>query len=97
MEQMKIDFNKPIVHSENNNHSQRIFDENADRFRGQCKVLMKAFLRGERLTAFTAMQKYHIGDIRRRVKDLRDNYGVECIKDELLEGRFKEWYIEKSS
>ena len=95
MKQMSIDFTKPVVHSENNNDSQKLFEENESRFRGQCKTVMKALLRGEKLTVVSAMQKYKIGDLRRRIKDLRDNYNVKCIKENLLENRFKEWYIDK--
>ena len=97
MSQMSIDFNKPVVHSENNNDSQKLFDENESRFRGQCNTVMKALLRGERLTVVSAMQYYKIGDLRRRIKDLRDNYDVKCIEENLLDNRFKEWYITKNS
>jgi translation initiation factor 1 (eIF-1/SUI1) len=95
MSQQQINFNRPIVHSENNNDSQRLFEKNEKRFRGQCKIIMDAFRRGERLTVVKAMQKYRIGDLRRRIKDLKDNYGVDNIKSEMIGHGFKEWYLKQ--
>lgn len=91
--QTSIDFTKPITHSENNPDSQKQFEENETRFRGQCKTIMEAFKRGERLTTMSAMIEYKIGDLRRRLKDLRDNYNVDYIQEETLKGGYKEWFI----
>lgn len=93
--QTSIDFSKPIIHRENNNTSQKSFEENEPKFRGQCKTIMEAFKRGERLSTFKAMTEYKIGDLRRRIKDLKDNYGVTNIVDETMSGGFKEWYLQK--
>ena len=57
---------------------------------------MEAFLRGEKLTTTTALIKYGIGDLRRRIKDLKDNYGVVGIEDKLTNGRFKEWHLNRA-
>jgi len=92
-EQQQINFDKPIVHSENNNDSQKLFEKNEKRFRGQCKTIMDAFKRGEKLTVVKAMQKYRIGDLRRRIKDLKDNYEVKNIKSRMIGHGFKEWYL----
>lgn len=91
--QREIDFNNPIVHSENNPESQAIFDENEPKFRGQCKTIMEAFKRGEKLTTTKALIKYGIGDLRRRIKDLKDNYNVDTINEEKLKGGYKQWFI----
>ena len=57
---------------------------------------MDAFLRGEKLTTATALIKYGVGDLRRRIKDLKDNYGVVGIEDNMIGNGFKEWYLNKS-
>lgn len=93
MEQLAIDFTKPIIHSENNPDSQKQFEENETRFRGQCKTIMEAFKRGERLSTKIALLEYGIGDLRRRIKDLKDIYGVHNIIDETKSGGFKVWYL----
>ena len=94
MQQLEIDFTMPIEHIENNPFSQKLFEGNMENFKGQCKTIMEALLRGERLTTTSALLNYGIGDLRRRIKDLKDNYQVKCIKERLREKRFKEWYIE---
>ena len=91
--QTSIDFTKPIIHNENNLESQLDFLEREVEFRGQCKTIMDAFLKGERLTTKVALLEYGIGDLRRRIKDLKDNYGVENIIDEKVSGGYKVWYL----
>ena len=95
--QAEIDFTQPIIHRENNLTSQRNFEANEPRFRGQCKTIMDAFKRGERLTTLSAMVNYKIGDLRRRIKDLKDNYNVKGIMDETKKGGFKEWHLKNIS
>lgn len=94
--QTRIDFTKPITHRENNSLSQALFEANEQTFRGQCKTIMEAFIRGEKLTTTKALLKYGIGDLRRRIKDLKDSYGVVGLEFELVDGRFKEWSLNKS-
>lgn len=93
--QQTIDFSKPIVHFENNLESQLDFMERETEFRGQCKTIMDAFIKGERLSTKTALINYGIGDLRRRIKDLRDNYGVQNIGEEKKSGGFKVWFLIK--
>jgi len=96
--QLQIDFNTtvdmsaPLVHNENNFESQKIFDGNIEHFTKQCKIVYEAFLRGERLTTTKALLDYGIGDLRRRVKDLIDIYGVP-VQKETKEGKYKEYFI----
>lgn len=92
--QKQIDFTKPIYRRENNSISQAVLDMNETHFRGQCKIIMEAFLRGEKLTTTSALLNYKIGDLRRRIKDLKDSYNVTQIKSCLVDGRFKQWWIE---
>lgn len=92
-----INFIKPIFHMENNSESQTSFEENEPKFRGQCKTIMNAFKRGEKLTTRTALIVYNIGDLRRRIKDLKDNYGVDNIASMKMSGGFKKWYLKTES
>ena len=93
--QTEIDFTKPLTHRENNAESQAIFDGNVDHFSKQCKLVYKLFKSGVRLTVYSALVEYGIGDLRRRVKDLKDVYKVSGIKSQYINGRCKEWWIEK--
>jgi hypothetical protein len=89
------DFTREISHKENNKESQEHFKENEKHFSNQCKKVYEAFLRGERLTTVSALLKYQIGDLRRRVKDLKDYHKIN-VKDEWVkvnESRFKEYYV----
>jgi hypothetical protein len=75
---------------ENNPESTKILRANEKHFSNQCLVLLEAFKRGEVLTVKDGF-RYNIGDLRARVRDLR-KAGVE-IKDELLEGRYKKYFL----
>ena len=91
-----IDFTKPIPHKENNPESQDHFQGQMKKFSSQCKTVYDALLRGEKLTTLTAMVGYGIGDLRRRIKDLKDIHKIN-IKDRWVTkngSRFKEFYVE---
>jgi len=89
--QLQIDFST-LSHQENNIESQRHFDENKDKFSKQCKIVYEALLRGERLTTAKALIEYGIGDLRRRIKDLKDIWSVP-IQSKYIEGNYKEYFI----
>ena len=87
--QTEMNFNLSQVH--NNPESQKIFDDNKPTFSKQCTTILEALRRGERLTVRDCMLKYNIGDPRARFRDLiKSNVPV---KSELLEGRFKVYYL----
>jgi hypothetical protein len=90
--QLQIDFTQPIVHHENNRESQLHFEANRDRFSAQCKIAFDAMMQGERLTTAKALIEYGIGDLRRRVKDLKDMWGVP-VQSVIIHGKFKEYFI----
>ncbi|MDI9256355.1 helix-turn-helix domain-containing protein [Flavobacterium sedimenticola] len=90
--QYSIDFTVAPLHHENNLESQKIYEANKDRFSNQCRIVYEAMLRGERLTTTSALLQYGIGDLRRRVKDLKDEYGVP-VQSELTDNRFKEYFL----
>ena len=69
--QPKIDFSE-LQHIENKISNQEHFEANKDKFSNQCKLVYEALLRGEKLTTTTALITYRIGDLRRRIKDLKD-------------------------
>jgi hypothetical protein len=91
--QITIEQQFQIHERENNSDSELILKANKERFSNQCNIVYEALQRGERLTTASALLKYGIGDLRRRVKDLVDYHGIE-VKSELIEGRFKEYFIE---
>jgi len=98
MEQLTLDFTKPLNHRENNYDSQMHFEEHKQHFSNQCKKVYKALLDGERLTTAKALLKYGIGDLRRRVKDLKDMWDVPIQDDYALDEngqktRYKEYYL----
>jgi DNA modification methylase len=88
MIQQEIDWTQ---RTENNLESQRILYENKDKINRQCRIVLDALLRGERLTVRDAMLRLQIGDLRRRCADLRE-HGI-AVKSNLLEKRFKEYYL----
>lgn len=86
--ELNINFNR----IENNAESNAILQSNKTHLSKQCKMLLDALMRGEHLTTAEALIFYGIGDMRRRVKDLRDA-GYQ-IKDSLQKNRYKKYYIE---
>lgn len=89
MKQSEFDFN--VLINQNNQESENILLANEKHLAGQCKTLFEALKRGERLTTADGLLKYHIGDLRSTVRHLR-NAGIE-VKDRLLNGRFKEYFL----
>jgi len=91
------DFTKKIIHIENNQDSQKFFEKNTKHFTKQCRTLLRAYLRGERLTTLSAIVNYGIGDLRRRHKDLIDDYKVPCTSRWIKGKRCKEYFIDLDS
>jgi hypothetical protein len=92
--QLALDF---IHREENNYHSRKHLEENRGKFNGQCQLVYNLLRSGIRLTMKSAINEYGIGDIRRRIKDLRDICGVEDIKDRWVKvegkNKWKEYFI----
>lgn len=93
MPQLAIDFTARI---ENNIQSQSILNQNKDKLNNQCQIVLDLLMKGERLTVRDAMIHYGIGDLRRRVKDLKDAAGIS-INSNTLPGGFKEYFIKTVS
>ena len=89
--QPKIDFSQ-LEHIENKISNQEHFEANKDKFSNQCKLVYEALLRGEKLTTTKALIEYGIGDLRRRIKDLKDTWNVP-ISDQYVKGKFKEYFL----
>ena len=83
---------KEYAHTENNLESQEHFDNNRDKFSNQCKIVYDALMSGERLTTTTALLKYGVGDLRRRIKDLKDYWNIP-IQSKFIKGKFKEYFM----
>lgn len=88
---LELDFNQ-LEHIENKVSNQEHFERNKEKFSKQCKIVYEALLRGERLTTTKALLSYQIGDLRRRIKDLKDIWNVP-VQDMYVEGKFKEYYL----
>lgn len=86
--ELNINFNR----IENNQESNQILQENKKHLAKQCQILLEALMRGEHLTTAEGLVLYGIGDMRRRIKDLRD--AGYTIKDSLQKNRFKKYFIE---
>lgn len=92
---------KPIdgVHGkENNKESQEHLEANAQKFGEKCQKVYDILQSGVRLTVLSAMTTYHISSLPRRIKDLRDMWGVTTIVDEWIEDKdgnnyIKQWYM----
>ena len=93
MRQRKIDFEQPINRKENNAESQRVLRDQNKKLRGQCKIVFDALCRGEVMTVFSATVDYRIGDLRRRIKDLKDTHQVVNIKSKWTSSGVKSWYM----
>lgn len=85
-----------INHIENLPENQKHFQKHKKHYSKQCVIVLQALQRGERLTTLTALMKYRIGDLRRRIKDLKDYHQID-IKSSFVPGtRFKEYYISQN-
>ena len=87
--QAEINF---TVHTrENNSFSEQILFDQYERLSNQCRIVYNALKEGKKLTVRDAMLNFGIGDLRRRVADLRES-GIE-VKSNLLQNRFKEYFL----
>jgi hypothetical protein len=88
-----IKLNKKFYnHIENKVENQQQFDKNKIGLSKQCQIVYDALLRGEKLTTSNALIQYGIGDLRRRIKDLKDIWNIP-VKDHYVKGKFKEYFL----
>lgn len=87
-----------IHQHENNADSKRHLKENEEKFSNQCKKVLSLLRQGVVLTSRSAMIEHDIGDVHRRIGELRES-GVEGIvdewvlDDEVKKTRFKKWFM----
>jgi hypothetical protein len=91
MNQQEINFDE-LFHYENKISNQEHFERNKEKFSNQCRIVYEALLKGERLTTTKALIDYKIGDLRRRIKDLKDIWNVP-VESQLVEGHYKEYFL----
>lgn len=91
----------PVIHQrENNEESQALLREVKVKLSEQCHAIFLHLMSGASLTTTSALYPgvpteggwLHIGDLRRRIKDLKDHNGV-AVSCELMPGGFKRWYM----
>ena len=91
MIQQELDF---VTRTQNSEANQIILEVNKVHLNKQCRLLLDLFNSGRVITVRSAMD-YGIGDARARVRDLiHAGYNV---KSQLIEGRFKKYWIEKTN
>ena len=94
--------NLEIHQAENNSDSQSFVNENADKIRESCMMVLKLLRQGVRLTVKLAISRYDISSLPRRIKDLREMNGIADIKDKWIykikNGKrvrnYKVWYVD---
>lgn len=95
--QFTLDFD---IHArENNPISQAHLDENRHLFTKSCLLVLEALVRGEVLTTDNAKSIADTRSLPRRIKDLRDDFGLSISDDwVLIDGRkshLKWWMSDK--
>lgn len=76
---------------ENNPESQDIKDDNIEHLAKQDKLVLQLLQQGIKLDVTKALIEYKIGDLRRRIKTLRDaGYKIQDIKQYK---RFKTYFL----
>jgi hypothetical protein len=95
---MKPKKHKNLVHKkENNPDSKRHLRENLSQFNNQCRLVLSLLKRGFILTQKKAMIEYSIGDLHRRILDLKEA-GYDISDKWVREGKitkYKLWYMTK--
>lgn len=95
------DFTRVNHRYENNPESQKNLEENEQKFVGQCAIVLSLLRKGIVLSGYIAMTQYRIGHLPRRIKDLKDNGGIE-IEDQFQTdsqgkvNRNKIWFIREA-
>ena len=76
---------------ENNSESQEIKNDNVNHLAKQDKLVLQLLQQGLRLDVHLALTQYKIGDLRRRIKTLRDaGYKIQDVKQYK---RFKIYFL----
>lgn len=91
IQQAEIDF---LHVRENNPESEKNLALQSVKFNKQCSQVLNILQSGERLTSWSAMVKYHVGHLARRILDLKEK-GV-AVKDNWIEengSRYKEYFL----
>lgn len=97
--QLAIDLFTPHER-ENNRESQTILENNIPVLKGQCVTVFNALMRGEVLTTAIALNKYAVGDLRARLRDIRNTVIKVNGKEETFRmhqltksDRYKTWWM----
>lgn len=86
-----------VHHKENNSESEEHLHENKMHFKKQTKNVLELLQKGIVLTSRSAMIDYNIGDVHRRIGELREENKIEGIVDEWVreegKSKYKKWYM----
>lgn len=86
------EFNFNVLVPQNNKESEEILLLCEKRLTNNCRIILEALQRGERLSGIDIITKYKITEYRRRIKDLIDA-GYD-IKYEIGKSGCKTWWME---
>lgn len=64
---------------ENSEDTERHLQENQKKFSRQCELVYRLLMGGRELTSRSAMIEYGIGDVHRRISELKHLHGVEIL------------------
>lgn len=76
------DFTRAVHVRENAASNEQHLNENRQKFTGQCAIVLSLLQKGVVLSSYSAMVQYHVGHLARRIKDLRDECGIDSIEDQ---------------
>lgn len=84
-------------YKENNQDSENHLHQNETHFKKQTKKVLELLQKGIVLTSRSAMIDYNIGDVHRRIGELREENKIEGIVDEWVreegKSKYKKWYM----
>lgn len=93
---------------ENKPANLEIYNKNRSRLSTNCRIMLQAMLEGQRLTGLKCMQGIKTSDrtapkiiceYRKRIQEINTElklHGLPVLSEQILEGGFKEWWIENS-
>lgn len=76
------DFTRAVHVRENSGSNEAHLNTNRQKFTGQCAIVLSLLQKGIVLSSRSAMLNYDIGHLARRIKDLRDECGIDNIEDQ---------------
>lgn len=92
------DFTRAVHVRENRPENENHLNANRQKFTGQCAIVLSLLQKGVVLSSYSAMVQHHVGHLARRIKDLKDNFGISIqdqfeYEDDGRATRNKLWFM----